>query len=159
MSAKEEIYIKYKELKHQEAELVFELKRIQDEIDSIDGQISDCVAAARLFGLSLNDSELPDPAPMLPDLVTPELAKLTIREFTLRALKAAYPSSVKARDIKENYENTYGGVLHYKTVGMTLYRLSLEFLVERKGREWKFVPDKEQSTTYQNYKNYSEALK
>jgi hypothetical protein len=68
-------------------------------------------------------------------------AGATIRELVLERLKLAFPEGLKAADIRAHIEALRGTELHEKTVGMTLYRLSLDGAVSRTGRTWFFVPE------------------
>jgi hypothetical protein len=65
----------------------------------------------------------------------------TVREIVLRYLKNSAVRGAKASDIRQHIETLRGEQLHEKTVGMTLYRLSLDGLVRREGRTWFFVPE------------------
>lgn len=109
--------------------------------------IRDAVAAARLFGGEL---EFPEDTNLLmltkelhDALSEPEQRSLfeplgdqTIREAVLEHLRAAGPRGMKARAIRELIEKKLGRELHYKTVGMTLYRLSERGLAHREGYTW-----------------------
>jgi hypothetical protein len=76
------------------------------------------------------------PAPDLPP--KPEAPK--IRNLTIDRLKAAGDAGTKAAVIREFIEKTYNFQIHEKTVGMTLYRLSLDKRARREGHTWFFVP-------------------
>lgn len=69
----------------------------------------------------------------------------SIRELTLNQLRAAGAVGTKARAIRQFIENTYKVRLHYKTVGMTLYRLSQDGLARREGQTWFIVPGKSET--------------
>ena len=64
----------------------------------------------------------------------------SIRELVMQRLKTAGDAGSKARPIRDYIEKTYGITLHYKTVGMTLYRLLQDGLVRRVGQTWFIVP-------------------
>ena len=64
----------------------------------------------------------------------------TLRDVVIDRLKSAGEDGVKAAQIRDFYERTYGRVIHEKTVGMTLYRLQAERIVRREGHIWFFVP-------------------
>jgi hypothetical protein len=66
----------------------------------------------------------------------------SIRELALERLRAAGAAGTKARVIRDFIEKTYKIKLHYKTVGMTLYRLSRDGLARREGQTWFVVPHK-----------------
>jgi len=61
-----------------------------------------------------------------------------LRSILLEQLKSMGANGAKAAQLREYFERTYGEVIHEKTVGMTLYRLSLEGLVRRDGHNWFF---------------------
>ncbi len=63
-----------------------------------------------------------------------------IRDIVLEQLRIAMPDGQKVGPIKKYIETTYSTQLHEKTVGMTLYRLSKDNLVHRKGQTWFYVP-------------------
>lgn len=65
-----------------------------------------------------------------------------LREVLLDQLRQAGEGGAKAADLREYFERTYGVIIHEKTVGMTLYRLSKDMLVHRDGHTWFFGPSK-----------------
>lgn len=64
-----------------------------------------------------------------------------VRERVLAFLRSHYPNGARAADIKAYLKSAYGVETHEKTVGMTLYRLSLQKLVLREGRTWFLSPE------------------
>jgi len=64
----------------------------------------------------------------------------TIRDMVLEQLKAAGERGTRAAPIRAHIEKVLGRELHYKTVGMTLYRLSERGQARREGFTWYFVP-------------------
>jgi hypothetical protein len=64
-----------------------------------------------------------------------------IRDRVLAYLEAKYPSGCLASELREHLLNSFGTETHEKTVGMTLYRLSKQGLVTRKGRTWFFAAE------------------
>lgn len=62
-----------------------------------------------------------------------------VREVILSELQKALPNGLKASQIQDFILREYSRDLHEKTVGMTLYRLSLQGLVSRDRRTWFFV--------------------
>jgi hypothetical protein len=68
-----------------------------------------------------------------------------VREVALDRLQASGDRGQKAADIRKFVEQAYPVKLHEKTVGMTLYRLSKENLVHRKGQVWFYGPQAEQT--------------
>lgn len=112
--------------------------------------LKDAVAAGRLFGVEVT---LP------PDIGSPgnvhsyrprlnEAAgnlfeahsQPSIRECVLAYLKAAGDAGAKTADIRREIEKQVGHKLHEKTIGMTLYRLSLKGQSKREGLTWFYVP-------------------
>lgn len=61
------------------------------------------------------------------------------RQIILTALEAAYPTPMRAANLKRIIEQELGREVHYKTPGMTLYRLAEQKLVRREGRDWHLV--------------------
>jgi hypothetical protein len=64
-----------------------------------------------------------------------------ISDVVLDRLKAAGKNGTKAAPIQRYIESTYGKKIHDKTVGMTLYRLAKDELVQRDGHTW-FITEK-----------------
>lgn len=79
--------------------------------------------------------------PPRPEVTTPPppQTRPTLRVFLLDALERAGANGGKAAVFRELFERTFGEMIHEKTVGMTLYRLSKEGLVTRDGHNWFFV--------------------
>jgi hypothetical protein len=106
-------------------------------------QLRDAVAAGRLFGIEIDvpreflrdQSQPPAPAATQASLFEPS-GDMTIREAVLDQLKMAGDKGMKAGPLRRIIENMIGRQLHYKTVGMTLYRLSEKGLVRRIGFVW-----------------------
>jgi hypothetical protein len=65
----------------------------------------------------------------------------TVREMTLEQLRAAGESGTTASAIRKHIETVRSTQLHYKTIGMTLYRLAQDGLARRDGRTWFAVPE------------------
>lgn len=72
----------------------------------------------------------------------PSKARPPIRDIVLDYLRVAGPAGSKTAPIREFIERTYGDIIHEKTVGMTLYRLSKEGFVRRAGHTWFSLPPK-----------------
>lgn len=139
--------------------------RLEKRARANEAALFDCVAAGRLFGLQIEpptDSGLrwvrirtraPGEGP--PSSASPKSeppkepvqgslldnrGELTIREIVLDQLKMAGPRGTKAAHIRRVVENILGRQIHYKTIGMTLFRLSQKDLAKREGLMWFFVP-------------------
>lgn len=100
--------------------------------------------AAKVFGFDL-DQEMDrfktanSQADVTAD-ISGEPSAAPIREAILKLAEAAYPHPVRATTLQAELEKTRGP-LHYKTVGMTLYRLSKEGRMQRRGqKDWFYVP-------------------
>jgi hypothetical protein len=120
--------------------------------------VQDVVAAGRLFNVEIKlPADYPRSAPSMrfaiPDTAPipksppgqPTLfestGETTIREAVLEQLKMAGEKGAKASSIRRVIESMIGRQLHYKTVGMTLYRLSERGLVRREGYFWFITPE------------------
>lgn len=117
----------------------------------------DCHAAARVLGFDLvaEASAVPQEGasvsePALEQIIPPpspppiSASSMSIRDEVLERARLAYPAAVKATALRAELEK-HRGALHEKTIGMTLYRLSRDGLVERDGRNWFFVPPEQRT--------------
>jgi len=102
--------------------------------------LRDAVAAGRLFGVEIDlPVDLDQPRLTQTSLFEPA-ADTSIREAVLDQLKNAGEAGAKAADIRREIEKNLGRKLHEKTIGMTLYRLSLKGQSKRDGITWFYVP-------------------
>jgi len=119
--------------------------------------IQDAVAAARLFGGELkmppdmdlvlgHEEPAPATAPVQKNLFESG-GEQTIREDVITHLKGAGSKGIKAAVIRHSIEAKLGRELHYKTIGMTLYRLSEKGLARRDGFTWFYVPHGDEKET------------
>ncbi len=107
------------------------IERLQIHQHGLAAQISDCFAAARLFGFDLVAAFGAAPVGK---------SGPTIKDLVLEAAELAYPNPVEAAGIRRALAAA-GHVIHEKTVGMTLYRLSVKGYVRRDGKQaWYFIP-------------------
>jgi len=58
------------------------------------------------------------------------------RQIILMALERAYPNGLRASELRKVVERELGREVHYKTPGMTLYRLQEQEIVRRDGYDW-----------------------
>lgn len=144
-SVSKAVRAKHGELLRQLQGVEEEALRLQARRGEIQRQLEDCHAAARLFGIALDD-----PPPRGAARVTPNgngnREKLSVRLMVLEELKQAFPHPVRAGTVRKLLQEK-GINVHEKTVGMTLYRLSLgdRPLSRRSGRlDWYYVPDGEE---------------
>jgi hypothetical protein len=137
-SVSEAIRAKHRELLRQLRAIEEEALKLQARRGEIQHHLEDCQAAARLFGVALDETE-PTPAPALPN-GSSNREKLPIRMMVLDELKRAYPNPVRAGPLRQALLDR-GINTHEKTVGMTLYRLSLNRLSNRIGLDWYYVPE------------------
>jgi hypothetical protein len=129
---------------------------VQAHQRTLKAKINDCFAAARLFEFDLvaefqgaangdpRQSTLRASAPIAPTLFPVPPAPATkplasIKTLVLEFTERAYPHPTRAADIRHNLE-LMGYPVHEKTVGMTLYRWSLDGCVRRNGWDWFFIP-------------------
>jgi hypothetical protein len=132
--------------------LVAERTKLKERWQANNAAWSDAVAAGRLFGLAVtlpNDVERATPGGL--PRYRPRLGQTTlfepaaegegsIREAVIDRLKKAGAAGAKAADIRREIEKMQGRELHDKTIGMTLYRLSLKGQSRRDGITWFYVP-------------------
>lgn len=142
------------EYRHYETEVARHdaaIARLREGMEILGQQAQDCHAAARVLKFDLiaaavaGDGEpKPTESPKImnasPQAALPNAAGKSIREAILNYARAAYPKPVHATALRVELEKARG-VLHEKTIGMSLYRLSKEGLVRREGRkDWFYVP-------------------
>jgi hypothetical protein len=128
------------------------------------------VAAEKIFNFDLHetqrlrDEDRTKPAspvePQFPGLtpqstltqqIMPDVGKPpNIREWVLRQVKNSYPSPQQAQSLRRDYQRAFGVEIHSKTMGMTLYRLSVTKKVRRDGFNWFFVPEPERTLDKEN---------
>ncbi|MCK1606341.1 hypothetical protein IVB02_34360 [Bradyrhizobium sp. 166] len=95
----------------------------------------------------LGAATLPTPTPPLPPIPTVASTTLTagaepsIRDLILLYLKQAGAKGEKASQMRRRVEIFLNRQIHYKTIGMSLYRLSKETppMVRREGQTWFLV--------------------
>jgi hypothetical protein len=148
-----------------------EKKELEERIAATDKEANRVMAAATAFGLNPNldgwfapireavgreifdkamadagyfvlwDDEpvltLPQEEPKKPLLE----ASASIRDLVLERLQIVGKTGAKTSDIRREIESLRKTRLHDKTIGMTLYRLSVDGLARREGRTWFFVPE------------------
>jgi hypothetical protein len=111
--------------------------------------LKDAVAAGRLFGVEITFPADIDDFPRARTPLTPAapqaslfepVGDTSIREAVMAELTRAGPRGIKAAAIRAVIEKKFGRELHYKTIGMTLYRLSEKGLVRRERLIWYYVP-------------------
>jgi hypothetical protein len=117
-------------------------------------EVRDLDAGARVFGLDVVavsaggevvaieakatpvTGEIPTPAPA-------PAGGASARDIVLTALKEVAPQPLKAQQLRTIIETQLGRPVHYKTSGMTLYRLAEAKLVHRRGTDWYYGPSVE----------------
>jgi len=158
-----EILERYHVLVGQWNENAAEITRLQAKQSFLSQQANDLTVAARVFQFDLaptyqevavqianiTASALVIPATpsasqalsaSAPAKAMPVAKPRPVHAIILEMAARAYPERVRASEIREELEKQ-GIVLHEKTVGMTLYRLSKQGLMERKRKaDWFFVP-------------------
>jgi hypothetical protein len=129
-----------------------EIVRLQGEQATLSQQAQRCYATAELFGFDLvaasaasasASGEVAPSAGATASLTMTVSRSLTVKDFILSEAQQAHPNPVRASELRKKLE-AQGLKLHEKTVGMSLYRLSQERMVERRGKaDWYFVPESE----------------
>ncbi|WP_339036048.1 hypothetical protein WHZ78_33460 [Bradyrhizobium symbiodeficiens] len=94
---------------------------------------------------AIGTAETPAPAPPLPNVASTTLtpgAEPSIRDLILLYLNQAGPRGEKAAVLRRRVETFLNRQIHYKTIGMSLYRLSKETppMVRREGQTWFLIP-------------------
>lgn len=97
------------------------LRGIQDQIMEVKGELEDCKAAGRLFGVVV---ELPQDT----------IADTSLRNLMLRRLQ--YDAPFRIADHRDEIVKEYGRHVHPKSLGMTLYRLKKDGLAKNQGHSW-----------------------
>lgn len=131
-----------------------EVAAAKEARDAAIGKFNSLREAAKVFdvddetwGLLLTEHVLPLMNGNATEAQSPELVAIPgadakpVRESVLALAEAAYPNPVLATELRAELEKQRGSVLHEKTVGMTLYRLSKDGLMRREGQKnWFFIP-------------------
>jgi hypothetical protein len=131
--------------------LLAERSKLKEGMRANSTALQNAVTAGRFFGI---DVPLPDDIllspPLTPlrrervhlkeDTLFEPTADVSVREVVIAELLAAGPKGARAALIRQKVEAATGRKLHYKTIGMTLYRLSEKGLVRRNGLTWFGVP-------------------
>jgi len=122
--------------------------------EQLGAQAQQCHSTAMLFDFDLiaglaaaddlaGDGQSGTSAAMITPLAPPwaNTRPVSVREFILGRAEAAYPSPVRAKALKVEYEKAFGTEIHEKTVGMTLYRIAQrDRSMRREGWDWFYVP-------------------
>ncbi|HXQ84881.1 MAG TPA: hypothetical protein VN769_12535 [Xanthobacteraceae bacterium] len=137
--------------------LLAERARIRATLSANTSALRDAVAAGRFFGVEI---ELPpdviaSSGPAAPSTPTPghrervrlqestlfeATTEVSIREAVIEELRNAGSKGARASEIRQKVESRLGRQLHYKTIGMTLYRLSEKGKARRDGLTWYHAP-------------------
>lgn len=100
-------------------------------------QLADLDAGARAFGLEVDPAGQPSPEPKPPH----DDGQVPVKDIVLRALARQHPLPLRAKALRAIIEAELGRAVHYKTPGMTLYRLAENRLVRREGLDWYATDD------------------
>lgn len=123
-------------------------QKAQERVEEAEREVGDLDAGARAFGLDLaivsqEGRTVIEVKRAESDTATESPGAIdepSTREIILEALEDAYPNPLKARELKMIIEQRLGRPIHYKTPGMTLYRLALHQAVHRAGNNWFWSP-------------------
>ena len=98
-------------------------------------------SAVRAGGRNVGNSKSVETSETQATVQATNASDASVRELTLDKLRQAGDAGVDAKNIREHIEKIRDIKLHYKTVGMTLYRLAQDGLARREGRTWFAVPE------------------
>jgi len=120
------------------------LASLQRKVAALEAEIAELDRGAKVFGLSVPEADGRPLFTVYPDTPAPPPAVQSgqFKDLALAYLADAYPTAKKALDVQKFVEATLGRSFHWKTAGMTLYRLKNEYKVRREGHQyWAFVPE------------------
>ena len=112
----------------------------RNRADEVLARMQKRVEAANALEIRLEENA-PDAEPVTEDADDDTGSAMTAREIILEALSEAAPEPMKAAELRKVIEQRLGREIHYKTPGMTLYRLADDGLVRREGHRWFAVTD------------------
>jgi hypothetical protein len=115
-------------------------KRAAERRAELEQELRDLDAGARAFGIDLLVSDGQGGMVAIEVKAHAEAPESNSREIILTALMEAGPQGLRAKKLKSIIERHLGRSIHYKTPGMTLYRLAGEGLVNRTGYDWFITP-------------------
>lgn len=102
--------------------------------------LEDLDAGARAFNL-LDVSEMPGAEVQAGAKTAPDDGQGSVKHIVLRALAKQHPRPLRAKELRAIIEAELGREVHYKTPGMTLYRLAENRLVQRTGLDWRITDE------------------
>lgn len=127
------------------------MARLQAKATGVENDLAALDAGARVFGLEVQEQEparglfASDPALQDRGAGTPEpRGSGQFKDLALQFLSSQYPRRFRAPEVQAHIEAALGRQFHWKTAGMTLYRLKTEGRVSREGQLWFYVPPDEQ---------------
>lgn len=109
---------------------------LDEKIEARRSGIQAKLDAARALGMDLEPADFVEQPKSDPKRAPASGGDVTAREVILDALREAFPKPMKAAQLREIIEERLGREIHYKTPGMTLYRLAEANEVYRKGHQW-----------------------
>jgi hypothetical protein len=126
--------------------LMSERGELLARLNEIESELSDARATVRFLNVPIEipgDADQPrfefvgEPA----SSASPTQSEQSVRDIVLGLLQAAGPVGARAAELRKLVEAELGRKLHYKTIGMTLYRLSERGWARRSGLTWFYVPE------------------
>jgi hypothetical protein len=142
-SVRQSIIAKFEDLSRKRKQLLSRQASIAKAITEAEIRLNDIRAAARVFSVDL-DSENGSNEKQN-SIESADGIKNSVKDYIVEYLKKYHPLPQKAKSIQISYELEYATKLHYKTIGMSLYRLAVDGVVKREGRNWSIVLDKQQN--------------
>lgn len=140
-----EEYLRKRQQAHEEhvrlvearAQIDERLREIVDEVNALD-------QAANTFELDLVLQHTgPESGQLFGEDGT--LDQKGFKDLTIDLMEQVYPKGIRASEVRAQIERLLRRQFHEKTAGMTLYRLSQEYLVRRDGLLWYWVPPEDRN--------------
>jgi len=141
-----ELTSKRDELLRNRAKAKRAIERMTVRLGEIDTELEDLSRGAKALGLQMDLAELPASEAMREPSEQKARRQGSAPQFkdvALEYLAQVYPEARRATEIQDHVQKVLRREFHWKTAGMTLYRLKEGRKVDRVGQQWFFVPESE----------------
>lgn len=118
------------------------LAQLQNKLVQLDMDLGDLFRGAKAFGLPVAEeidfsTQRDDGALIVQAKTQGEPGQF--KDVALQVLKERFPMTMRAPEVQAEVESRLGRSFHWKTAGMTLYRLKKDGLVNREGQKWAYA--------------------